>query len=270
MGGIALLALLAAGAAFWFGTLAQAAQAVATRAADLAHAQNLAAEALAQVERDPDLGILLARASISITEQVQDAPRVPQAEAALRQGLVAAAPLLALRGHTGAVLDAAYSPDGHWIVTASADNTARIWDAATGQVQHTLTGHSDQVNSAAYSRDGGRIVTASTDGTARIWNAATGQALWTLTGHHGPVNGAAFSPDGQTVATVADKTVRLWDAQTGQPRCPAGWAGPDKLFSVVYAAGHDLTPLTLLTTSADGTAQIWDAGAGLSQPSHQP
>ena len=34
-----------------------------------------------------------------------------------------------LRGHEGRVNSAAFSPDGSRIVTASGDNTARIWDA---------------------------------------------------------------------------------------------------------------------------------------------
>src|SRR5258708_33167190 len=38
---------------------------------------------------------------------------------------------LLLRGHKDAVLYAAYSSDGSKIVTASADHTARIWDART-------------------------------------------------------------------------------------------------------------------------------------------
>ena len=33
-----------------------------------------------------------------------------------------------LKGHSGAVLSAAYSPDGKCIVTASVDTIARIWD----------------------------------------------------------------------------------------------------------------------------------------------
>ena len=33
-----------------------------------------------------------------------------------------------LRGHDGAVSSAAFSPDGSRIVTASCDNTGRIWD----------------------------------------------------------------------------------------------------------------------------------------------
>ena len=35
---------------------------------------------------------------------------------------------MVLRGHRGNVNSAAFSPDGARIVTASSDNTARIWD----------------------------------------------------------------------------------------------------------------------------------------------
>ena len=92
-----------------------------------------------------------------------------------------------LSGHTGAVMSAAYSPDGKTIVTASDDQTARIWDAATGQELRQLSGHTDAVYSAAYSPDGKTIVTASEDQTARIWDAATGQELRQLSGHTGCV-----------------------------------------------------------------------------------
>ncbi len=41
--------------------------------------------------------------------------------------------LLALKGHTGMILSATYSPDGTRVFTASTDGTARVWDAATGK-----------------------------------------------------------------------------------------------------------------------------------------
>lgn len=79
--------------------------------------------------------------------------------------------LYILKGHTDIVDSAQFSPDGSRIVTASTDDTARIWDSATGKELHTLGGHEDIVWSAAFSPDGSRIVTASSDNTARIWPA---------------------------------------------------------------------------------------------------
>jgi hypothetical protein len=51
------------------------------------------------------------------------------------------------------------------VVTASHDNTARIWNADSGTEIALLEGRS-----AGFSPDGKRLVTASTDNTARIWD----------------------------------------------------------------------------------------------------
>ena len=73
---------------------------------------------------------------------------------------------------------AAFSPDGRRIVTASFDNTAQIWDLASGMQLAALSDLGDYVGDAAYSPDGQRIViaSASSDQFARIWDAATAQA----------------------------------------------------------------------------------------------
>jgi WD40 repeat protein len=116
-----------------------------------------------------------------------------------------------LSGHADAVEFAAFSPDGKHIVTASRDNTARVWDATTGRSLVTLSGHRDSVASAAFSPDAKRIVTASADRTARVWDAASGLSLVTLSGHTDSVVSAAFSPDGKRIVTASkDNTVRVW------------------------------------------------------------
>jgi WD40 repeat protein len=111
------------------------------------------------------------------------------------------------------VTSAAFSPNGARILTASKDQTARIWDAATAKEIAVLRGHEDAVTSAAFSPDGARIVTASDDKTARIWDAATAKEITILSGHEKAVRSAAFDPDGARIVTASeDYTARIWDA----------------------------------------------------------
>jgi len=80
------------------------------------------------------------------------------------------------------------------VVTASDDNTAKIWDPKTGTCTQTLSGHGDAVLSAAFSPDGSSVITASGDNTAKIWDPKTGTCTQTLSGHGDAVSSAAFSP----------------------------------------------------------------------------
>src|SRR4051794_9640854 len=81
--------------------------------------------------------------------------------------------LLTLKGHRGGVHSASFSADGTRIVTASHDQTAKVWDAKTGieTLTLTLTHHTNWVESASFSPDGTRIVTASGD-AAKVWGRA--------------------------------------------------------------------------------------------------
>ena len=63
------------------------------------------------------------------------------------------------------VASASFSPDGKRVVTASADKTARVWDAETGKPVGEPMTHGERVYSASFSPDGKRVVTAS--GTRR-------------------------------------------------------------------------------------------------------
>ncbi len=89
------------------------------------------------------------------------------------------------------VNSAAYSPDGTRIVTASWDETAKVWDAESGEELLTLSGHTGLVCQRPTVRTGDRIVTASWDGTAKVWDAESGEELLTLSGHTDGVNSAA-------------------------------------------------------------------------------
>ena len=165
---------------------------------------------------------------------------------------------LAFIGHTGEVWDAAISPDGRRLASASFDHTIKLWDVATGQVEQTLRGHKARAYSVAFDKEGTRLVSASADKTAIIWDVASGKALHVLRGHVDNVRCAAFSFDGGTVVTGSwDGTLRAWNAGTGQLfqayNTRAGWItrvafSPDSRWVAVVGSS--------------GRAEIWDIYSG--------
>jgi WD40 repeat protein len=72
------------------------------------------------------------------------------------------------KGHEGAISQVSFSADGTYILSASQDRTARIWNAE-GRLLHVLRGHTGGLNSVAFSPDNRQILTASADFTAKLW-----------------------------------------------------------------------------------------------------
>src|SRR5262249_39417087 len=77
--------------------------------------------------------------------------------------------LKAVFSHEGRVHTVAFSPDGKTILTGSWDQTARLWDAASGRALGEPLRHHNRVVSVAFSPDSKAVLTGSTDGTARLW-----------------------------------------------------------------------------------------------------
>ncbi|THU75288.1 WD40 repeat-like protein, partial [Dendrothele bispora CBS 962.96] len=111
----------------------------------------------------------------------------------------------------------AYSPDGRYIVSGSADKTVRVWDSQTREVVgQPLQGHIGWVRSVAYSPDGRYIVSGSTDKTVRVWDSQTGAVVGKpLQGHTEEVVSVACSPEGRYIVSGSvDNTVRIWNLHT--------------------------------------------------------
>jgi len=228
----------------------------ANRQRDIATSRELATSALSQLSTDPELGLRLA------TEAARVAP-TEQAEDALRSTLLTSHLRAELRGHTGWVRHAAFSPDGKLVITASDDETARIWEVRSGQIVAELHGHRGIVSYAAFSPDSRLVVTASGDNTARIWEARSG-AMRAELAHESSrpserwVWKAAFSPNGQLVITAGwDGTARIWDTTTGNivavlPGHSGGVTG-----AVFSPDGEHVVTGSLWTT-----AHIWEARSG--------
>lgn len=122
--------------------------------------------------------------------------------------------------HTEPILALDLAPDGKHLVTASADNTARLWDIRTHKFVE-LSEHNGDVAGAWFSPDGQFVTTLSfQDGTARVWDATTGERIYVLAAGRSGVNSATlrdlpgprsftddvaaavFSPDGKGLITA--------------------------------------------------------------------
>jgi WD40 repeat protein len=179
------------------------------------------------------------------------------------------------------------------VVTASADGTARVWDAATGRPTTPPLRHRPYPTRAAFSPDGTKVVTAG-EGSATVWDARTGQQVQVLI-HRGGVWSAAFSPDGKTLlTTTVGGPARVWDLGTGKASIETLADVDEAAFSpdgrriatvegravrvrdaatgrpVGRAMDHDTSVTGVafspdgarVVTAADGYGRVWDAATG--------
>ncbi|MGW3668448.1 nSTAND1 domain-containing NTPase [Streptomyces sp. NPDC005141] len=247
LGGLLVLALLAAGGAFW-----QWRTVIATRQTALS--RQLAGQSDGLFATNPELAALLA-------VQAYRTSHTSEALESLRSA--AALPVhRRLSGHTDEVYAVAFSRDGHTLATGGADQTVRLWDPVTGKSRATLKDHTGQVTSVAFSPDGHTLATGSADGTVRLRDPVSGRTRTTLEGRQAEgVYAVAFSHDGHTLATgCADGKVRLWDPVSGRTRTTLEGHKAE-----VYSVAFSPDGRTLATGGADRTVRLWDPATGKSR-----
>ena len=264
LSGALVMALVAAIFANVFARNAQQ-QALISSVRGLSNAANL------NLEIDPERSILLALHAVDMTYSTDHAA-LPEAEYALRRALEASRVELTLRGHEDTVWGAVFSPDGTRVVTASADGTARIWDASTGKELLAVKASSYGPGSdygviwhAIFSPDGKLLATAAGDGVARIWDSTSGDELFALSGHHADIFHVEFSPDGSLLVTVSpDGTAKIWDLASGTELLTLDQGEDAVPYWVAFSPDGSRIAVANTADIEDlgGWASIWDVATG--------
>src|SRR5262249_60504435 len=104
--------------------------------------------------------------------------------------------------------------DGKRVLSGSYDKTARLWDAASGEVVHPRAGHRDSVYAVAFLHDRERALTASADGSLGLWDTKTGRLLCELFSF-ADGSGAVIDPEGRFDGPASRCGIRRWRRRTG-------------------------------------------------------
>lgn len=162
-------------------------------------------------------------------------------------------------GHSFVITSVAFSPDGRYIASGSADKTVKLWEVSTSREIRTLLGHTSGVSSVVFSPDGRYIVSGSWDKTIKLWDVVTGRELRTLVGHSQAVTSVAFSPDEKYIVSGSgDKTIRFWDASTGREiRTLADHT--KEVTTVAFSTDGKY----IASGSGDKTIKLWDVATGI-------
>ncbi len=168
-----------------------------------------------------------------------------------------------LKGHTDAIDDLAFHPDGQILASSSRDGTIRLWNIQTGRpLGEPLTGHRSAVKSLALSPDGQILAWGGADYTITLWDMASGKRIGRpLTGHEDWVNGLAFNPQRKMMASASgDDTIILWNVTTGRQIGNPVTAHQEWVDKIDFSPDGTM----LASGGGDNTVRLWSVtGSGL-------
>lgn len=120
------------------------------------------------------------------------------------------------QGHGASILTTDFSADGRYILSGSADGTAKLWEASSGRELRTFRGHSPGQVVAALSPDGRYVLTGGEDKSARLWDVSTGAQLQSVEGLEQPVTAVAFSRDGTRLLINTPLETQILETESWQ------------------------------------------------------
>jgi len=120
------------------------------------------------------------------------------------------------QGHKGAVWSAHINSKAERVVTGSADYTAKLWDAYTGEELQSFT-QNRIIKSVQFSTDDKKILTGGQDKILRIYDLQDPTAAPTeLSGHTNTIKTALYTDQNTILSGGQDNTLRIWDTRSGE------------------------------------------------------
>lgn len=170
---------------------------------------------------------------------------------------------LGYTGHSNLVNSVVFCSDGKTVLSASRDNTLRLWDMETGNCIKLFKGSSiEDFRHASLSSDDSLIVSASSEGFShgcvRLWDVERGECIKTLYCDC-PVNAVVFSPSNKYVASASeDGSISIWETKEWTKVKTLTGTGRYSINSIAFSQDGKY----IVTASSNSNAIIWDFETG--------
>lgn len=160
-----------------------------------------------------------------------------------------------LGGHIAGVNSLQFSSDGNSLLSASSDQTARIWNVHES-TSLSIGKTEGRIHRASFTPNEKHILTAHSkpSNCAILWESSTGKEVQRFGTHDDGVADAAVSSDGRYVVTSSfDKTIRLWEANTGR-EVQRFQGHQDAAIRLQFIPGRN----QFVSAGRDGTVMLWN------------
>lgn len=162
-----------------------------------------------------------------------------------------------------AINSVALSPNGHFALSGSSDQSAYLWDTRTGQVVYKFQ-HQARVVMVALDPKGKFAFTADSKKGAKIWDLSNGQQISQLaiTARQQIFTSARFNQAGTMLVTGSpNQKLTLWQTASGK-KLQQWLVTPRKnsrpASAVVYSASFINNDSQIISESSAGLSEIWN------------
>jgi WD40 repeat protein len=167
-----------------------------------------------------------------------------------------------LEGHTEFITAVDFSPDSMRLLSASADNTIRLWDVETGQPLQVQDGALDSgtevefdfIQDVAFGPTGRTAVSSSIDTWIRLWDVESGRTLQALQASDSSTQQLAYDPNGNFISGTGETLIH-WNFSGANFN--REFTVSDTQVTSLYISPDSQT---LLVGSDDGTLSLWNIG----------